>query len=217
VDETAPGRCELFLLLNEGSNLQEAKRMKRFPVLLSCLLFVLISPTLSVSAQGEMFDGRPVFAEGADFGYFLWRDGNKWHVRWTTKGRLRVFSGYVESTGGKLKSLKRIDVEEERRVVAPGRAPTVWVGPRGRVHSRGGRAPVVVERKQDRIEKEGDNRIVFTARTDNDIDGYDFELGEGVTSLRFVLEIDGRQNPRAVEIGRNNKKPPQLPLVVKIS
>jgi hypothetical protein len=191
--------------------------MKRFLVLLVPFLFVLVFPiSLSVSAQSEIFEGRPVFAEGADFGYFLWRDGNKWHVRWTTKGRLRVFSGYVESTGGKLKSLKRIDVEEERKVIAPGRAPTVWVGPRGRVHSRGGRAPVVVERKQDRIEKEGDNRIVFTARTNNDIDGYDFELGEGVTSLRFVLEIDGRQVPRTVEIGRNNQKASQLPLVVKI-
>jgi len=191
--------------------------MKRFSVLLVSFLFVLVFPIpLSVSAQSEIFEGRPVFAEGTDFGYFLWRDGNKWHVRWTTKGRLRVFSGYVESTGGKLKSLKRIDVEEERKVIAPGRAPTVWVGPRGRVHSRGGRAPVVVERKQDRIEKEGDNRIVFTARTDKDIDGYDFELGEGVTALRFVLEIDGRQVPRAVEIGRNNQKASQLPLVVRI-
>jgi hypothetical protein len=191
--------------------------VKGFSVLLVSFLFVLLLPiSLAVSAQSEMFEGRPVFAEGADFGYFLWRDGNKWHVRWTTKGRLRVFSGYVESTGGKLKSLKRIDVEEERKVIAPGRAPTVWVGPRGRVHSRGGRAPVVVERKQDKIEKEGDNRIVFTARTDNDIDGYDFELGEGVTSLRFVLEIDGRQVPRTVEIGRNNQKASQLPLVVAI-
>ncbi|MGH9882239.1 MAG: hypothetical protein ACRD6N_12455, partial [Pyrinomonadaceae bacterium] len=99
--------------------------MKGFSVLLVSFLFVLLFPiSLSVSAQSEIFEGRPVFAEGADFGYFLWRDGNKWHVRWTTKGRLRVFSGYVESTGGKLKSLKRIDVEEERKVIAPGRAPT---------------------------------------------------------------------------------------------
>jgi hypothetical protein len=186
--------------------------MKRIVV----VAFIVLLTSVSIAGQSDAFDGRPVFAEGTDFGYFLWRDGNKWHVRWTTLGRLRVFSGYVESTGGKLKSLKRVDVEEERRVVYPGRAPTVWVGPRGRVHSRGGRAPVVVERKQDKIEKEGDNRIVFTARTDNDIDGYDFELGEGVTLLRFVLEIDGRQNPRAVEIGRNNRKAPELPLVVRI-
>ena len=34
--------------------------------------------------------------------------------------------------GGKLKSLKRIDVESERRVLYPGRAPQIVYGPRGR-------------------------------------------------------------------------------------
>jgi hypothetical protein len=190
--------------------------MKLYPIVLLTILLVTGAITPLSSAQSEVFDGRPVFAEGLDFGYFLWRDGNKWHVRWTTKGRLRVFSGYVESSGGKLKSLKRIDVEEERRVIYPGQPPTVWVGPKGRVHSQGGRAPVVVERKQDKIEKDGDNRIVFTAKTASDIDGYDFELGEGVSMLRFVLEIDGHQNPRAVQLGRNNRRAAELPLLVRI-
>ncbi len=190
--------------------------MRQLPILaVGCLLIVFLCAG-SVKAQSDMFEGRPAFAEGADFGYFVWKDGKKWHVRWTTKGLMRIFSGYVEATGGKLKSLKRIDVEEERRVVSQGRAPRVWVGPRGRVHARGGRAPVVVERKQDRIEKEGDNRIVFTALTNNDIDGYDFELGEGVTVLKFVLEIDGRQMANAVEIGKDSRKPRELPLLVRI-
>ncbi len=191
--------------------------MKRFRLLLALIFCVLaFSVSSPVVGQSEMFDGRPNFAEGANLGYFLWRDGNTWHVRWTTKGRLRAFTGHVESTGGKLKSLKRIDVEEERKVVYPGRAPNVWVGPRGRIHTSGGRAPVVFEKKQDIIEKDGDNRIVFNSRTDNDIDGFQFQLGEGVTSLRFVLEVDGRQIPRSVEIGKSNNKAPHLPLVVRI-
>jgi len=99
--------------------------MRQLPVLaVGCLLMVFLCAG-SVKAQSDMFVGRPAFAEGADLGYFLWKDGNKWHVRWTTKGLMRTFSGYVEATGGKLKSQKRIDVEEERRVVSQGRAPRV--------------------------------------------------------------------------------------------
>lgn len=169
-----------------------------------------------VFAQGSMFDGKPVFAEGIDLGYYLWREGDTWQLRWTTKGRMRRFTGSVDSVGGKLKSLKRIDVESERKVLYPGRAPAVWVGPKGRVHTRGGRAPVVVEKKQDKIDKVGDYRIVFAAETNNDIDGFRFNVEEGVTLLRFVLEIDGRLMPKLVEIGRNNTKASQLPLKVTL-
>lgn len=179
-------------------------------------LIVVLAVTPCALAQGSKFDGKPTFSEGVDLGYYLWRDGETWKVRWTTKGRMRTFAGAVESVGGKLKSLKRIDVESERKVLYPGRAPAVWVGPRGRVHARGGRAPVVVENKQDKIDKDGDFRIVFNARTNNDIDGFDFKLGDGVVALRFMLQIDGRPMPRMVEIGAGNIKAQQLPLNVTL-
>lgn len=85
-----------------------------------------------------------------------------------------------------------IDLDEERKVLYPGRAPHVWVGPRGRAHVGGGRAPVVVERKQDRIEKDGDHRIVFAAITSNDIDGFNFKVDKNVTTLA-VHPRDKRQ------------------------
>jgi hypothetical protein len=187
------------------------------PKLVVALLFILASAVAQTAfGQGKVFDGKPAFAEGAELGYYLWRDGETWKVRWTTMGRLRTFSGSVESVGGKLKSLKRIDVESERKVLYPGRAPAVWVGPRGGVHRQGGRAPVVVEKKQDKIDKDGDYRIIFLARTNNDIDGFDFKVGDGATSLRFVLEIDGQPHPRQVEIGPNNIKAQSLPLMVRL-
>lgn len=166
--------------------------------------------------QADMYDGRPAFSEGTSLGYYLWRDGERWHVRWTTKGFRRHFTGSVVADKGELKSLKRIDVESETRVLYPGRAPRVWVGPRGRTHVAGGRAPVVVTRDQDKIDKDGDNRIVFNAQTNNDIDGFDFTADGETTELRFVLDIDGRPTPNLVEVGRNNERPHALPLVVRL-
>ena len=180
------------------------------------LLVSMLGLSPSVSAQADRFDGKPAFAEGVDLGYYVWREGNTWHVRWTTKGQMRRFTGSVVAEGGELKSLKRIDVESERSVLYPGRAPHVVRGPRGRAHVRRGRAPVVVQRDQDRIEKDGDNRIIFLARTDDDIDGFDFKVDERVRALRFVLEIDGKQMPQRVEIGRDNRKAHNIPLVARL-
>jgi hypothetical protein len=189
-------------------------QLKKLGVILLAVLTLTLSP--SVFAQADKFDGRPAFAEGIDLGYYIWREGDKWLVRWTTKGPNRKFTGSVVAEGGELRDLKRIDLDEERKVLYPGRAPHVWVGPRGRTHVGGGRAPVVVERKQDRIEKDGDNRIVFAAITSNDIDGFNFKVDSKVTTLRFVLEINGRQMAQKIEFGKDNQKPSSLPLVVRI-
>ncbi len=180
------------------------------------LWLALLGAASQAQAQVEKFDGRPAFAKGVETSYYVWRDGDKWSVRWTTTGKLRHFTGHVTAEGGELKSLKRIDVEEERRVLYPGRAPHVAIGPRGRVYRSGGRAPVVVTKEQDQIEKDGKHRIVFNAKTDDDIDGFDFKVDENVTALRFVLEIDGQMRPRLIETGQRNLKPEQAPLVVSI-
>ena len=176
---------------------------------------------LPLAAQGvpaARFDGRPAFGEGVDLGYYLWReDEDTWHVRWTTMGQQRRFTGAVTAEGGEIKDLKRIDVESERKVIYAGRPAHVVRGPRGRVVGvQGGRAPVVVTKEQDHIEKDGDNRIVFAALTDNDIDGFRFKVDKSVTILRFVLNIDGKERPGAVEIGANNMKAGRLPLFVNL-
>ncbi len=187
---------------------------KRIMIGLACASLLGFLP--SSLAQTDMFEGRPVFSEGVDLGYYVWKEGDKWKVRWTTMGQTRRFTGSVVAEGGELHDLKRIDVEEERKVLYPGRAPHVWVGPRGRAHVGRGRAPVVVEKKQDIIKKEGDETIVFAAKTGNDIDGFDFKPDKKVTSLRFVLDIDGKHMPQRVEVGKNNQKLPRLPFDVRL-
>lgn len=185
----------------------------RTPFLLVLGLAVAAPPLV---AQAEIFDGRPTFSEGVELGYYAWREGDTWRVRWTTRGQMRHFSGAVTAEGGELKSLKRIDVESESRVLYPGRPRRVVVGPRGRTRVVGGRAPVVVTHQQDKIEKDGDNRIVFSARTTDDLDGFDFKVEDKATSLRFVLNIDNRAMPNLVELGQSNQKAKELPLVVQL-
>lgn len=180
------------------------------------LTILMLASAPAALAQAEKFDGKPAFADGIELSYYVWREGDKWLVRWTTKGTNRKFTGSVVAEGGELHDLKRIDLDEERKVLYPGRAPRVYVGPRGRTRVGGGRAPVVVERKQDSIEKDGDNRIVFATITSDDIDGFNFRVDKNVTTLRFILTINGRPSPQHVQIGKNNEKASSLPLVVRL-
>ena len=169
------------------------------------------------AAAKTLVEGRPEFKEGRELGYYVWADGDTWHIRWTTTGALRHFTGHVTADGGELKSLKRVDVEQERKIVRGGRAPHVVRGPHGRVRTVApGRAPVVVSRDQDRVELDGERRIRFNAKTDDDIDGFDFKVSDGARSLRFVLEIGGKSRVADVEAGRHNRQPGGNPFVVQL-
>ncbi len=163
------------------------------------------------------FDGKPAFREGDSFGYYLWKDGDTWKVRWTTFGANRIFAGSVHVIGGDVGDLKGIDVDHERTVLAPGRPARVVRGPRGRiVNVRPGRAPVVAERTEDHITLADTNTIRFRTRTDDDIDGFDFKASGGAERIRFVLEIDGRSRPVDIHIGRNNVHPADSPFIVPL-
>lgn len=96
----------------------------------------------------------------------------------------------------------------------PGHAPRVVRGPRGRTRVVAGRTPVVVEREQDRIEKESDREVRFSARTDDDIDGFDFKVEDDARELRFVLEIDGASRVDYVKIGPDARRPSSNPFAV---
>ena len=39
---------------------------------------LLLAP--SPATQNAMYDGKPAFTEGVELGYYLWRDGDTWHV-----------------------------------------------------------------------------------------------------------------------------------------
>jgi len=184
-------------------------------------LAVALLATTSVSAVAQTaavrFDGRPEFKEGKAMGYFLWRDGDTWKLRWTTFGAQHRFSGRVVVEGGQIASFKRIDVDEERKVIRPGYSPRVVRGPRGRVRTvRPGRAPVVAERTEDKIEQEDERTLQWLTETDDDVDGIDFKVTEPSVVIRFNLLIDGDPRPAEVEVGKENFKPNENPVRARL-
>ncbi len=172
-------------------------------------LVVCSIPALS-EVRAERFAGKPAFSEGKALGYFVWRDDDTWKVRWTTFGAEHHFTGRVMLEGGEIRSLKRVDADTERRVIRPGLPPRP--GPRGRLLP--GRRAVVATAQEDRIEQETERLIRFATRTDDDIDGFDFKVSSGTSGLRLVLESDGKPRSGEVEVGRENFKPNENPLVV---
>ena len=176
-------------------------------------LVVLVPAPLLADVDASRFTGRPVFKEGKALGYFVWRDGDTWKVRWTTFGADHVFTGRLIVEGGQIESLKRVDLDTERRVIRPGQRAVR--GPRGRV-VRPGRGPVVASREEDHVEQESETVIRWRTRTDDDADGFDFKVTRGAERLRFAMQIDEKPRPEEVEVGRDNFKPNEAPLVVRL-
>jgi hypothetical protein len=182
-------------------------------LLVTIPLAMCLATAASAQTPATQFDGRPEFKEGKALGYFIWRDGDTWKLRWMTFGAEHKFLGKVVIEGGDLVSFKRIDVDEERKVIRPGVRPSAVRGPRGRViGTRPGRAPVVAEKTLDNIEQEDEQSLRWLTQTDDDIDGVDFKVSASATAIRFMLQIDGEPKPAEVEIGKANFKPNTLPL-----
>lgn len=193
--------------------------MRRVFVILPLLVLALApAPTAAPAPLAQApaaFEGRPKFKEGSDRSYFVWNDGEDWHIRWTTLGQMQTFTGSVRAMGGTLDDLKRVDVDAELKVVRPGRPARVVRGPAGRLRVAPGRGAVVASRTNDHITQVDDQLIRWNTRTDDDIDGIDFEAKDA-RALTFDLKINGDSRPLAVEIGRNNVTPPNNPFTVRL-
>jgi hypothetical protein len=192
-------------------------RRIRISLLFTLLLSMVTAVPVSAQTLAFRFDGRPTFKEGKALGYFIWREGDTWKLRWTTFGAEHRFTGRVVVEGGEVASFKRIDVDEERKVIRPGTGPTVVRGPRGRVRTvRPGRAPVVAERTEDKIEQEDERTLQWLTQTDDDIDGIDFKVTESTAVIRFNLMIDGEAKPAEVDVGKENFKPNENPVRARL-
>ncbi len=184
---------------------------------LATMLLAMSTTTVLAQTAAIRFDGRPTFKDGKALGYFIWRDGDTWKVRWTTFGSEHRFSGRIVVEGGNIASFKRIDVDEERKVIRPGSAPRVVRGSAGRVRGvRPGRSAVVATRTEDKIEQEDERTLQWLTQTDDDVDGIDFKVTESAIVIRFNLMIDGEAKPAEVEVGKENFKPNENPVRARL-
>jgi hypothetical protein len=81
---------------------------------------------------------------------------------------------------------------------------------------RPGRAPVVAERIEDKIEQEDEHTLQWLTQTDDDVDGIDFKVTGSAVVIRFNLMIDGEPKPAEVEVGKENFKPNENPVRARL-
>jgi hypothetical protein len=65
-------------------------------------VLVLVSSGVLLAAdrhEREYWRGKPAFAPGESSGYFIWNDDEGWHVRWTIRKGVHVFTGSVSCDG----------------------------------------------------------------------------------------------------------------------
>jgi hypothetical protein len=86
-------------------------------VVLSVLVILVISFSGIASAKvysAAAFSGEPVVEK--KLGYRVWHDQAGWHIRWSTYGNTRDFSGSIECNRP-IESLHRLNLEPNDRVI----------------------------------------------------------------------------------------------------
>jgi len=142
------------------------------------------APTEEKERKPEKLDiksfGRP---EGKELNvssrYYLWHDGDGWHIRSCCKdGYYATFQGEIEVKGGTFEKLRTIELE------AKGKHPDAW------------------QLSEDRT------KLKFIINSSDHPDGFDFTVkGKDATAV-FDLKIGNKAQPKRIYIGHDNLHPP---------
>ncbi|MCX5726943.1 MAG: Ig-like domain repeat protein, partial [Candidatus Saganbacteria bacterium] len=57
---------------------------------------------------GAIYTGKPDYKPGTNLGYFIWMDGDGWHVRWSSDGNNHHFTGSLMAAG-EISNLKTVN------------------------------------------------------------------------------------------------------------
>jgi hypothetical protein len=139
------------------------------------------------AADKDEFDsanptGKPRFGIGKTH-FVVWHSGNDWHVRTTSDGNsAHQFSISMNIQGGKVGTLKPVSAEKKSTKKGTPADGGTWNK----------------ERTQFSF-------VLNTAK--NGEDGFDFDLSEGATSIKFTVKIDGRDVTDLILIGSKSDHP----------
>ncbi len=57
-------------------------------------------PTQILSSDSLLADDKPIYVAGTDFGFYLWKVGTSWKIRWSGNGTKQTFSGQLATDSG---------------------------------------------------------------------------------------------------------------------
>ncbi|MBA4373422.1 MAG: hypothetical protein C0402_11255 [Thermodesulfovibrio sp.] len=148
----------------------------------------LLQPGGAQFPHTAMFEGQPdMSAIRAGGGYYLWRNGNAWHVRvaksdrfgFETPGKPTIYSGSIQVESGVIAGLQ--------------------------AHNTTLLSDVRLKQKT----------VVFRLELRNDIEGFDFSVRPFGPEycLTFDLKRNREQRPEIVHLGRSMFVPETMPLV----
>lgn len=181
--------------------------MQKMLLALLCLCGSLAHAQTPVSLAG-----RPTFSQNDVPAYYIWRDGDHWHVRWSSFSWARNFAGSILADSSSLTNLRKVDPFSELGVMYPMRQKLLRVV-LDKDHPAGF-GPV--ESSNRDIRMKGKQTIRFSSRTEDSVDGFDFTTEDGVQTLTFDLKIEGKPAVGIVYVGSGNSTPDSLPLVVSL-
>ncbi|MSR52216.1 MAG: hypothetical protein EXS09_02875 [Gemmataceae bacterium] len=159
-------------------------------ILRSCcamfMLAVVAITSRSVAEEPKFEEASPIgrpngFKSGASTRFVIWHDAGTWHVRTTTGSKdTHVFSGTIRIVGGKMTSVKPIAAE------------------------KGGKSKTNLDYGSWNAEG---TLFTFSFTTGRDQDGFDMQLSDKATALKFDLKLDGKESPDKVHLGAKNAHP----------
>jgi len=146
------------------------------------LLSAIVVTAVAVADEDINPQGRPKnYKAGQSTRYAIWHEGDTWHFRTTTGPKDgHVFSGSIQVVGGKMTSLKPISAE------------------------KGGKSKKNLD--YGSWNPEG-TLFTFSFTTKGGQDGFDMQVNDKATSLKFVLKVDGKEVPDDIFVGAKNAHP----------
>jgi hypothetical protein len=172
----------------------------------------VVAMAIAGPTSPDVFEGQPRFDQG-DASYYVWHESGKWHVRWVASERGHDFKGVVAAQGGAFTYMRQNDSDKEAMMYLSSQLRLTVSNDRA---DPGMRLPPPLSVNSAIIRQEGTDRIVFDARTTNNIGGFDFVPDDSVSVMQLDLQFDKKSVPGLVRLGRKAQKATELPLAIAL-
>ena len=144
-------------------------------------LVVLIVSTFGneLKAQDINPKGKPSAYRVGSGKYAIWYDSQGWHFRATAAKDGQAFTGHIDAVDGQFKAMRPVSTTAK----GPRRSP----GQMLKIKSKG-------------------FQVKFTLLKGSE-SGFDLQLDNAATGIKFTLQVDGKDEPKLILIGAKGAHP----------